>query len=109
MVGLRIFGQARHTHHAAGYGHEHFSTVVDDDVVDLHREAVSGAVGFCVGGETVLRLGNADRITADAQLLDQLQLLLGFFAVDNLAGTIDLLGHGSDLVFHAVLVFIEQL
>ena len=109
MVGLRIFGQSRHTHHAASYGYEHLGTIVDDDVVDFHREAIGGTVGFSVGREAVLRLGNANRIAADAQLLDQLQLVLGLLAVENLAGTIDFLRYSSNLVFHAVIILIEQL
>ena len=51
ILGLWRLGEARHTHHLAGYGHNHLRTGVDDDFSDEDVEAFGAAVLFGVGRE----------------------------------------------------------
>ena len=77
VVGLRVLGQTGHAHNVAGNGHNHFAAGVDDDVANEEVEAFGGAVGFLVGREGVLRLGNAHGEMRHAVVFGQLDAAHG--------------------------------
>ena len=57
MVGLRIFGQARHTQDIARYGYNHLRTCIDDYIADLEIEARDGTVKFGMALPMLLPFG----------------------------------------------------
>lgn len=54
---LRRFRQSRHPDDVSGNSHDHLSTGIDDDVLDIELEAFRRTIEFLVLGERVLGLG----------------------------------------------------
>ena len=60
VAGLRLFRKTRHPHDFAPDHYDHLRAVVDDDVAHFQLEILGYPVGFRIGRERILRLGDAD-------------------------------------------------
>lgn len=100
--------QPGHPHDFAGNGDDELCAVVDDDVVDFQLEIFCYAIGFGVGREGELRLGDADREMSDIHPGDVAKHLFRAVAELDFGCTVNIAGDFGDLGLDGILLVVRE-
>ena len=108
VVGLGVFGQARHTKDVASDGNNHLSTGIEHNVLDEDVEARNGSILLGIGRERELCLRDAHGEMSHAMLLRQLDALEGCLAKADAGCAVDGLCHLFNFRLDGVVVAIGE-